>query len=718
MLKKRKPVIFGKGLKAVPKQWKKLLRDNEQLFLTDNQLSVFVDRNRAGVTTHFYPLPFSPYKSTEKKWNFEDIANHDSLRSTGPTLDFEPKDTILEFYPHIIKKILKADHSRIIERCAINGNVFIIEWDFSGLDTAVMNFSLPYFNAEVKKIRNGIFISIKDKVFAALSISGAAGLSFDIKEKPFQCKADIRIHKGKKIYLVYSVGYNRNAVINSVSASLKNPGYIFHLAEKTWDDYFTKIVPHFSCSDKMLEKLYYYCAYTIRANLYDIPYEPFTHPYTCPWKTACVWQWSWNSAMDSICERWLNDKKIGAGGILLEGSNAGGLNKGTYLRPLKKVTRLRNNDEYNQKLGEYMKRLPPKYDLIPLSVIPHTTANGLLGAWEFYLCSGDKKFLKDAFAVMVEAESEFSKHELETGLCTCTFVDEFDYSLRLKPFIKNFKKGDPIMHFKLDTPFIAIDYNCYLYFLREKIIEVAAIIGADFNREKLLKKNLKLKDAINKFLWCEKDGFYYDADPRNMKHSGVKCITGIAAPLYSGIASSSQASRLVEHLVDPKEFGTSYPCPSIALNTPGIDPSLPTYGGDVLIASGIWFTVEGLVRYGYKELAAKYILKTIEMVSKEGPSSSYSYHSVTGKYNQDKHTLSMQCMILMDLICKYIIGIIPQPEGKFKIDSIVLSASGIRNVPLLEKLSLRWFTFGPYNFCGKNITIRWNDKRGYRDVKR
>ena len=610
MLIRRKSIAFGRGLKSVPKQWRRLLKDNEQTFLTDNQLSVFVDKKGAGCEkTHFYPLPF-PHKFTGNKWSYRELTNHDTLRSTGPKLDFKPQKTQLVFQPHVIEKKMKSGAKKIIERCAVSGNILIIEWDFTGLDTAVVDFSLPYFNAKTKKLRNVVLASIKGRGFIALSISDAADVAFETKEKPFECKAEIKIPKGKKIYLAYSCGYNKASVINSISTALKNPEDIFRSAEKTWNDYFTKIVPYFSCSDKMLEKLYYYQVYTTRVNLCDIPYEPFTHPYTCPWKGAGLWQWSWNTPMSSVSEKWLNDKAIGAGGVLLEGTNGGGLNIGTYLHPLRKVKKLRGHNEHMKMMGEYLKKLPLKYDLITLTTLPHTTPNGLLGAWEFYLCSGDKKFLKDAFSVMCEAESEFSKHELGNGLCTTTFVDEFDYSLRLKPFIKAFKKGDPEMMHKMDTPFIAIDYNCYLYSLREKIIEAAIILGVDFDIKKIQNKNSKLKEAINKHLWSEKDSFYYDADPRNMKRSGIKCIAGIAAPLYSGIADNKQAAKLVEHLTNPKEFGTPYPCPSISMDTPEVDPSLVTYGGDIWITSGIWFTVEGLIRYGYNNLAAKYIMNT------------------------------------------------------------------------------------------------------------
>jgi len=703
MLIKREQVTLGQGLQTVNVPWKQILANNEQRFLTDNQLSVFIHKRRAGCERmHFYPLTF-PHEFMEGKWIWNELVNHDSLRSTGPELDFVAKKTDLSFMPHLVEKTLATDNSQILEKSAVSGSTLIIEWEIAGLDSIKLNYSLPHFAAKMEEFKKGLVVSIKGQVFVAISISGAAGLEYTHEEEPFKLQANIGLVNGKKIYMAMSCGYDRESTIQAASSASANPDTIFTAAEDTWNEYFTKVVPHFECSDKMLEKLYYYQAYITRANIYDIPYEPFTHLYTCPWKTGAVWQWSWNTPMNSVCERWLNDKQIGVGGILLEGTNGGGLNIGTYLHPLRKVTEMREHNEHAQTVGKYLSKLPDTFDFNACTTLPHTTPNGLLGAWEFYLCSGDKEFLREALNVMIEAETEYSKHELENGLCTSSFIDEFDYSLRLKPYIAGFSKGDPEMMLKMDTPFIPVDYNAYLYALRERIIQAAGVIAdAGIDTVKLREKNAELKDSINACLWDEAGGFFYDADPRNMQRSGIKCIAGFA-PMYAGIATDQQAAKLVEHLTNPLEFGTKYPCPSISVDTPEIDPSLPTYGGDSGITSGIWFTVEGLIKYGYDNLAASYVLKTIEMMTIEGPSSAYSYHSTTGKYNQDKHTLAAQGNILTDMICKYIIGLNPTMRESIEIRPLALELSGIES-----------FTFGPYIYRDKTIIVEWDKKSGYK----
>lgn len=699
MLKARPAVAIGSGQPAQDKPWRQWLTNHEQSFLTDNQLSVFVDPKNPGCERiHFYPLPFPHH--FERVWDFAELVNHDSLRSSGPCLELTADETQLTFQPHQVDKQMRIGSATVEERSAVAGNTLVIGWTTDALPSATLRFGLPYFAVTVETIDGGLLAMIDAELFVALVVRGAESITFSSESAPFTCAAALTLAPHSELVVSLSCGYERDVVVESAQAAASQPAEIFRAAEATWDDYFRQVVPFFACSDPKLEQLYYYQAYLTRANLYDIPYEPFTHPYTCPWKTGAVWQWSWNTPMNAICERWLNDKQLGAGGILLQAANGGGLNIGTYLHPTRKMTSMRGHDEAMQTVGAFRQECPPDLDLAVYTTIPHTSPNGLLGAWEFYLNWGDPLFLRQMLQVMVEAEHEFARHELPSGLYTCSFVDEFDYSLRLKPFIADFRKGDPEMMLKMDTPFVAVDYNCYLHALRERILDAAALLpDAGIDTAALIAKNAQLKAAINQFLWDAEDGFYYDLDPRTMQRSNVKCIAGFAA-LYAGLADRAQAARLVDHLTNPRAFGAPYPCPSVALDTPDLDPTLITYGGDCLVTSGIWFTVEGLVRYGYRALAADYIRKTIEMMTLDGPSSSYSYHPITGQYNQPKHTLAAQSAIVTDLICKYVVGLGPRPGGALELTSLLLD-------------ELEHLTFGPYQYCGQWVTVNWVRGQGY-----
>ena len=83
----REPYLIDPSLTKVEQPWRKWLGNHEQTFLTDNQLSAWMDEGRAGCERLlFYPLPF-PHEFGAGCWDFAELSNHDSLRSIGPHLE-------------------------------------------------------------------------------------------------------------------------------------------------------------------------------------------------------------------------------------------------------------------------------------------------------------------------------------------------------------------------------------------------------------------------------------------------------------------------------------------------------------------------------------------------------------------------------------------------------------------------------------------------------
>lgn len=118
------------------------------------------------------------------------------------------------------------------------------------------------------------------------------------------------------------------------------------------------------------------------------------------------------------------------------------------------------------------------------------------------------------------------------------------------------------------------------------------------------------KKMINHFYWDDQDGFYYDVDIKTRKPCRVKTIASLW-PLMAGVASPQQARRIVAHLLNPKEFGGEFPCPSLSRD----DKEYNNKTGDYW-KGGIWLpttymTVKALELYGYKRLADEISLKTV-----------------------------------------------------------------------------------------------------------
>ena len=121
-----------------------------------------------------------------------------------------------------------------------------------------------------------------------------------------------------------------------------------------------------------------------------------------------------------------------------------------------------------------------------------------------------------------------------------------------------------------------------------------------------------LRDRINRFLWDEEDGLYYDWDFERKERHKVASVASFL-PMFAGACSSAQAARLKAHLTDPDTFGTALPLPSIA-------KSDPLYGSDMW-RGPVWINFSylislGLRRYGFAAEADSLVRKTVLEISR------------------------------------------------------------------------------------------------------
>lgn len=120
----------------------------------------------------------------------------------------------------------------------------------------------------------------------------------------------------------------------------------------------------------------------------------------------------------------------------------------------------------------------------------------------------------------------------------------------------------------------------------------------------------RLARTINELYWDEEDGFYYDVVIESGKPCKVKTLASFW-PLLAGVASKSQAARLVEHLKNPGEFGGEFPLPTLSRDDKDYNDETGDYwrGGIWLPTS--YMVVKGLERYGYHDLADEISERTV-----------------------------------------------------------------------------------------------------------
>lgn len=713
--------------------WSDLIRLSDVRFLTDNQVSLWACSDRIGVEkVWFYPVPRAPHLDSDR-YDPGRIAHNSIHEVLGPNAQVMRAGESVpwklaesSWLPSMLTRTFRHDGLAVVETITVLEDMVLL-WlrpivGKSGSKRRDLAELTLRWSAGVERTQAASWRSHgparvclhDDGVANGWVWLGSETAGWDTHATP-GCLAFEASMPPEGVILLLMLGYDQAAVERRLEALIaqfagKRPADVatefLTKAKEAWDWYMARMVPALGGAPEWVRRLYYYQMASHRINLYDIPYEPFVYAYTCPWKTGAVWQWSWNTPMNSIAERWLNDPAWAESGIELMRENGGALNIGASLHRLRKPRQFRDVHEFLPALHDAMEgtlTLPATARQFDWAfILPHTTPLGLHGIYEVFRRTGDEQFLKRHLPDMIAYEQKLTSHDPDgDGLVDYMgMVDEYDYSLRWRTVVPGFKKENRSL-LRFDHPLEMVDINAQLCLLREDLSEAAQIVG-DSNLERRVKqRHARTVKAINELMWNEKWGCYQDIHSETHEGTGVYSVAAYSA-LLAGVASPDQAKRMVRLLDDPKAFGSPYPVPSVMVRTPDLDPSHITYGGDVLLTSGVWITVNGLVRYGYTDKARQIIWKVLEMVGKKGPSSAYSYNSVTGDPNMDKHTFCSQSAILLDLFVRYVMGFVPRPD-----DIIELW-------PFALPTTWKHVKFGPMTWRGDvDVTIGWDSRTGY-----
>lgn len=177
--------------------------------------------------------------------------------------------------------------------------------------------------------------------------------------------------------------------------------------------------------------------------------------------------------------------------------------------------------------------------------------------------------------------------------------------------------------------FLPIDLNTYLYKYEKDFAKMARILGKTTLAEDWDKKALSRKRRMNKYMWDEKKGFFYDYGYVYKRKSGFLSLAGFT-PLWAGIPTYQQAKQMRKKLpLFETEYGLAITdkdslAPEIDLSMipqrylPAIHSILKPKQWDY---PNIWppleyLTVIGLLRYGFTKDAVRIMEKSIKAHAK------------------------------------------------------------------------------------------------------
>lgn len=131
-----------------------------------------------------------------------------------------------------------------------------------------------------------------------------------------------------------------------------------------------------------------------------------------------------------------------------------------------------------------------------------------------------------------------------------------------------------------------------------------------------------LKTRINSQMWDAEQGFYMDLD-KEEKRISKKTIAGFWT-LWAEIPNEDKANALMDHLKNPKTFGSDNPFPSLALDEPEFNEEGHGFCGSVYPVF-TFMVVKGLEKYARYELAREcsirhmyFMLDTLHPEGKKG----------------------------------------------------------------------------------------------------
>lgn len=165
--------------------------------------------------------------------------------------------------------------------------------------------------------------------------------------------------------------------------------------------------------------------------------------------------------------------------------------------------------------------------------------------------------------------------------------------------------------FDTDSRLFAIDFSCFMANEARSMAEIAGILDDRQSKEFYNNWFAEIKAAVNKTLWSEEDGFYYDYDIDNGCLHKVESVASFL-PLFAGICEKEQAMTLVNELKNPETFYCEFPIPSISKRD-------KTFGTDMW-RGPVWINYNymlslGLYENGYLEEAREIRTKTAAVLN-------------------------------------------------------------------------------------------------------
>lgn len=157
----------------------------------------------------------------------------------------------------------------------------------------------------------------------------------------------------------------------------------------------------------------------------------------------------------------------------------------------------------------------------------------------------------------------------------------------------------------------SVDLNAYLVADQRYLAAIARVLGHPDDARRYEARAAYVERYLRQHMFDPATGWFYDIDLATKQPlvGRGRAIEGVI-PLWAGIADTRQASAVRAKLIDPAEFATYVPFPTVSQTSPYFDP-FDYWRGPVWLDQ-VYFALEGLKRYGYARDARTQLTNLLE----------------------------------------------------------------------------------------------------------
>ncbi len=182
-----------------------------------------------------------------------------------------------------------------------------------------------------------------------------------------------------------------------------------------------------------------------------------------------------------------------------------------------------------------------------------------------------------------------------------------------------------------------VDLNSYLVRECQALAVIAEVLNRSAEAARLQTTAQARRQAMQRWLWDEQRGMYFDFHAREKRPIFVGYI-GTFAPMWAEVASEIQARRLVlEHLLNPEQFWRPWPLPAMSADEPGYcTGGLPgTPPGRCSWRAHSWaptnyYVFQALRQYGFAAEATELAERSMELFARGAFSEFYCTETGVG----------------------------------------------------------------------------------------